>query len=205
MKAFELIQKDFGISPVAMHLHKVIPTGAGLGGGSSDAAHTLRLLNEVFELNLSINTLQKYAQQLGSDCAFFLQDQPMLGLERGDRLEEIRINLRGKFLVLLKPSVHVSTADAYQGVSPQKPTIHLKTFLESNPLLLWRIPIKNDFEPSVFVKYPIISDYKNKLYQAGAIYASMSGSGSSIFGIFDEAFDASATFPVDLLWSGVLS
>jgi 4-diphosphocytidyl-2-C-methyl-D-erythritol kinase len=205
VKAFELIQKDFGISPVAMHLHKVIPTGAGLGGGSSDAAHTLRLLNEVFELNLSINTLQKYAQQLGSDCSFFLQDQPMLGLERGDRLEEIRINLRGKFLVLLKPSVHVSTAGAYRGVTPSKSNMDLKNFLSTNSPSDWKEVIKNDFEPSVFIQHPIIGDYKNKLYQVGATYASMSGSGSSIFGIFDEAFDASATFPVDLMWSGVLS
>jgi 4-diphosphocytidyl-2-C-methyl-D-erythritol kinase len=204
VKAYELVQRDFNIGPVAIHLHKVIPTGAGLGGGSSDAAYTLRLLNDVFELRLPPEALQRYAQQLGSDCAFFVQDQPKLGLGRGEILEDIHLTLKNKFLVLLKPSMHVSTADAYRGVVPQRPAINLRTLLESNPLVQWRNYLKNDFEPSVFASHPIIRDYKNKLYQAGAVYASMSGSGSSVFGVFDSPFDATAKFPVDLLWSGIL-
>lgn len=186
LKAYQLIKKDFDIAPVNIHLHKIIPTGAGLGGGSSDAAFTLRMLNEIFKLNLSITQLLSYASQLGSDCAFFIQDKPMLGEGRGEVLSEIKVDLKGKFLMLIKPDVHVSTAAAYASVKPEKPSIKLKDVLEKNGVDTWRNLLKNDFENSVFEIHPLIRKIKEELYAAGAQYASMSGSGSAVFGIFES-------------------
>lgn len=202
LRAYELVKKDFDLDPVAIHLHKVIPTGAGLGGGSSDAAHTLRLLNQVFELSLHKHQLQHYAQQLGSDCAFFMEDAPMLGTGRGEILSSIQLSLRGKYLVLLKPDVHVSTAEAYRGVKPMRSQPIVKDIIEQMPLKDWKKFLKNDFEASVFAAHPVIRRYKEQLYEQGAVYASMSGSGSSVFGIFDQAiaYDHPHT-----IWQGELS
>ncbi|HTJ52823.1 MAG TPA: 4-(cytidine 5'-diphospho)-2-C-methyl-D-erythritol kinase [Cyclobacteriaceae bacterium] len=185
LKAYYLIKKDFDIAPVKIHLHKIIPTGAGLGGGSSDAAFTLRMLNEIFKLNLSTTQLLSYASQLGSDCAFFIQDKPMLGEGRGEILSEIDVDLKGKFLVIVKPDVHVSTANAYAGVKPEVPSVRLKNVLEKRTHE-WRRSLKNDFEESVFIRYPEIKEIKEKLYSEDALYASMSGSGSAVFGIFEK-------------------
>lgn len=186
LKAYQLIKKDFDIASVKIHLHKIIPTGAGLGGGSSDAAFTLRMLNEIFKLNLSVTQLLSYASQLGSDCAFFIQDKPMMGEGRGEILSEIKVDLKGKFLVLMKPDVHVSTAAAYAGVKPMVPSLKLKDVLEQNSVDAWKSLVKNDFEKSVFKMYPLIREIKEELYAAGAQYASMSGSGSAVFGIFES-------------------
>lgn len=201
LKAYELLKSKYQLPPVAIRLHKVIPTGAGLGGGSSDAAHTLRLLNKLFNLQLTTAQLKDYAQQLGSDCAFFIEDKPMLGLGRGEILEPIQLSLKGKFLVLLKPDVHVSTAEAYRGVKPRASNPSVKEIIENVPLADWKNVLKNDFEASVFESHPIISHYKEKLYAAGAIYACMSGSGSSMYGIFHKPFDFKGE---DLIWSGSL-
>jgi 4-diphosphocytidyl-2-C-methyl-D-erythritol kinase len=184
VKAYHLIKKDFDVAPVKIHLHKIIPTGAGLGGGSSDAAFTLRALNEIFKLNLSTAQLLSYASQLGSDCAFFIQDRPMLGEGRGEVLSPIEVDLKGKFLVIVKPDVHVSTAAAYAGVKPEVPSVKLKDVLEKNPVHKWKDLLKNDFEKSVFEVHPVIQEIKDDLYAEGALYASMSGSGSAVFGIF---------------------
>jgi 4-diphosphocytidyl-2-C-methyl-D-erythritol kinase len=202
LRAYELLQKDFSIPPVEIHLHKVIPTGAGLGGGSSDAAHTLRLLNEIFSLDLTPVQLTLYAQQLGSDCAFFIEDEVRLGKGRGEVLEPIHLNLKDTFLVLLKPDVHVSTVEAYRDVLPKPANTSVRHILENTSLSQWKELLKNDFEASVFKTHPVIEQCKNALYEHGAIYASMSGSGSSVFGIFDgpvNYVDANHT------WSGVLS
>lgn len=201
LKAYELLKSTYKLPPVEIRLHKVIPTGAGLGGGSADAAHTLRLLNKLFNLQLSISQLQDYAQQLGSDCAFFIEDKPMLGLGRGELLEPIQLSLKGKFLVLLKPNVHVSTAEAYKGVKPTRSQPSVREIVENTPIEKWRNLLKNDFEESVFKAHPIISEYKEKLYAAGALYACMSGSGSSVFGIFEKPFNFTGE---DLVWSGLL-
>lgn len=202
LKAYHLLEQDFSLSPVAIHLHKVIPTGAGLGGGSADAAYTLRLLNSLFELSLSKTQLQHYAQQLGSDCAFFLEDEAMLGTGRGELLQPIKLSLKGKYLVLLKPPIHVSTAEAYQGVKPQVCTPSIATVVEQMAIDEWKNFLKNDFELSVFEHYPKIASYKAMLYEQGAIYASMSGSGSSVFGIFDQAIQIRSS---DVIWSGYLT
>ncbi len=206
IRAYELLEKDFSLPPVEIHLHKVIPTGAGLGGGSSDAAYTLRLLHTVFELGLSSTQLINYARQVGSDCAFFIEDDVKLGTGRGEILESMHISLKGKYLVLLKPDVHVSTAEAYQGIVPSTPKRSVKEVLETTPISEWRNFVKNDFEESVFKKYPIITRYKKSLYDAGAVYASMSGSGSSVFGIFDKPpMNAQQLLLKDVIWSGLLT
>lgn len=202
LRVYDLLSKDFSITPVEIHLHKVIPTGAGLGGGSSNAAYTLRLLNEIFNLKLNTVQLKEYAQQLGSDCAFFIEDEVRFGTGRGEILEPIQVSLKDKFLILLKPDVHVSTAEAYRGVLPQPANTSVRHILENTSLPQWKELLKNDFEPSVFKAHPVIEQCKNALYEHGAIYASMSGSGSSVFGIFDGPVNYVDT---NLIWSGVLS
>jgi 4-diphosphocytidyl-2-C-methyl-D-erythritol kinase len=204
LKAYSLLKKDFDLPPVKIHLHKIIPTGAGLGGGSSDAASTLRLLNAIFELNISAANLMSYAASVGSDCAFFIHDKPMLGLGRGEVLTEIDIRLKGKFLMLVNPQIHVATAEAFATVKPNKPEFSLQHVLTTHALNDWKDAVKNDFEESVFEKHPEIKNIKEKMYSLGAIYASMSGSGSSVFGIFDSPIEAEKNFSGQTKWSGIL-
>jgi 4-diphosphocytidyl-2-C-methyl-D-erythritol kinase len=204
IKAYRLLQRDFNLMPIQMHLHKVIPTGGGLGGGSSDAAFALRVLNSVFNLQLSTKQLQNYASQLGSDCSFFVQDKPMLGSGRGEILFGTLLSLKGMFLVLVKPDIHVATAEAYAGVKPQHPVTSLSEIL-SLPIAEWNGILVNDFEESVFQKYPAIAAIKQELYNQGAVYASMSGSGASVFGIFNSPVDLKEYFPGMTYWTGVLS
>ena len=203
VKAYQLLAAQFSLPPVAIHLHKMIPMGAGLGGGSSDAAHVIRTLNEIFELNLSQEIMMQLAASIGSDTAFFIQDNPMIGKGRGEILTSLTVNLKGKFLVLVNPAIHVSTADAYANVKPREPEVALADIL-SLPLTEWKDLLKNDFENSVFGKFPQIGDLKEKLYSLGATYASMSGSGATVFGIFEKEFDAPKTIPDTMVWSAIL-
>lgn len=202
VKAYNMLKEDFDIGPVKLHLHKIIPSGAGLGGGSSDAAYTLRMLNQKFLLNLSQQKLMEYAARLGSDCAFFIQDHAMIGKGRGEILEPIGLSLRGKFLVIVKPDIHVSTADAFAGISP-KPSVHRIEDLVKQPIQQWEENLVNDFETSVFRKYPAIKLIKDKLYNLGAVYAAMSGSGSSVVGIFDAEVNMNNAFTDATVWSGL--
>jgi 4-diphosphocytidyl-2-C-methyl-D-erythritol kinase len=204
LKAYGLFKKDFDLPPVHIHLHKLLPTGAGLGGGSSDAAFTLRTLDEIFNLNLSAVKLSKYASILGSDCAFFIQDDAMIGTARGEVLSPIKLSLKGKFIVLVKPEIHVATSEAYSGVIPNKASQSVRKTLVETSLAEWKDFLVNDFEASVFKTYPGIKELKDKLYQRGAVYSSMSGSGSSVFGIFDHAIDLKADFTGMTCWSGAL-
>lgn len=203
LKAYALLKKDFALKPVKIHLHKIIPMGAGLGGGSSDAAYTLRMLNDIFDLKLSSERLQQYAAQLGSDCSFFINNKPMLGTGRGEILSQISLDLKGKFIVIVKPEVHVSTAEAYAGIIPHQSTLNLAEFLETKPLPLWKENIINDFEDSVFKNHPEIQHVKEKLYSHGAVYAAMSGSGSSVFGLFDQEVNFKNDFGFTY-WGGFL-
>jgi 4-diphosphocytidyl-2-C-methyl-D-erythritol kinase len=203
VRAYELMAKQQGLPPVHIHLHKVIPTGAGLGGGSSDAAYTLRLLNARCSLNLADELLMEYAAQLGSDCAFFCQDKPMMGSGRGEVLSPAAVSLKGYFLVLIKPPVHVSTAEAYAGITPREPVVDLSAALNA-PITRWRDLLTNDFEPSVFSRYPVIGEIKKRCYAAGAVYASMSGSGASVFAIFDRQISLADEFTYAWYWSGWL-
>jgi 4-diphosphocytidyl-2-C-methyl-D-erythritol kinase len=204
IRAYHLLRKDFDIPSVRIHLHKIIPTGAGLGGGSSDAAFTLRTLNEIFELKLSVEQIKSYAAQLGSDCSFFVQDGAMVGSGRGEILESIDLSLAGKFLVIVKPEIHVSTAEAYAGVRPATPDLSIANILKTFPEARWKEVLKNDFEASVFQKHPAIRSIKEKLYASGATYASMSGSGSSVFGIFESEVNLRNEFPDNIFWAGKL-
>lgn len=201
MKAYKLLQQDFDLPPVHIHLHKAIPTGAGLGGGSSDAAHVLRMLNTMFNLNIDIEKLKHYALQLGSDCPFFITDNPMLGSGRGEVLEPVPADLTGKFIVMIKPNVHVSTREAYAGVTPSGKTGTVKNVLLNVPLKNWREQLHNDFENSVFQGHPQIGSIKQKLYEHGALYASMSGSGSTVFGLFEKPVVLQQHFPNVTYWS----
>ena len=203
LRAYQLLAKDFAVGNVKMHLHKIIPMGAGLGGGSSDAAFTLRGLNTVFDLKISIEQQKRYASKIGSDCSFFVEDTPMIGTGRGEILSPISVHLTGHYLVLIKPEVHISTADAYSGMAPQKNEFSVEEILKL-PLTAWRGNLKNDFEKSIFEKYPLISRLKEKMYSLGAAYASMSGSGSSVFGIFEKPVDLKKDFSDCVYWSGEL-
>jgi 4-diphosphocytidyl-2-C-methyl-D-erythritol kinase len=184
VKAFKLLQHDFGIAAVHMHLHKQIPIGAGLGGGSSDAAFVLKGLNQLFQLDLSTPALENYAALLGSDCPFFITNKPALASGRGEVLQTYALDLAGLTLVLVKPPISVGTAEAYSAVKPNPIGESLASILQK-PIRNWQNELKNDFEDSVFPKYPIIREIKSFLYKHGAIYASMSGSGSSVFGLFE--------------------
>lgn len=184
IKAYELVKSDHELPPLNIHLHKHIPIGAGLGGGSADAAFFIKLLNQQFGLNLSVGTMQNYARQLGADCAFFIENKPVYAFEKGDQFEPVALDLGNYIIVLVMPPVHVSTADAYSGVQPGATTESLQELINL-PVVQWKSRIKNDFEKSVIGKYPLIGEVKQLLYEAGALYASMSGSGASVFGIFE--------------------
>jgi len=185
MKAYLLLQKDFGLPALKIHLHKQIPFGAGLGGGSSDAAFMLRLLNQTFDLQLSQEKLLEYAAVLGSDCPFFILNKPVFATGRGEIMSEINLNVKGLYLLLVKPPLEVSTVSAFQSVVPQRPVVSLSELINL-PVQDWKNNIKNQFESSVFPQYPEIAGIKNQLYDQGAVYASMSGSGSCVFGLFNE-------------------
>jgi 4-diphosphocytidyl-2-C-methyl-D-erythritol kinase len=202
VRAYHLLQKDFNLKPVKIHLHKIIPTGAGLGGGSSDAAYTLRVLNDLFSLGIAQQKLMDYAAVLGSDCAYFVQDEPMIGTGRGEILKAIPLSLADKFLVVIKPDIHVSTADAFGGIIPKPSTPSVEEILLNYPVQRWKDLLRNDFEETIFRKFPDISSIKEKLYSSGAIYASMSGTGSGVFGIFEGAIDVKDKFPAATVWSG---
>jgi 4-diphosphocytidyl-2-C-methyl-D-erythritol kinase len=203
LKAYHLLKKDFNLPPVHIHLHKIIPIGAGLGGGSSDAAFTLKNLNTQFELSLTDDQLIEYARQLGSDCAFFIKNNPVLAKEKGDVFEEIELDLYDKKIILIYPKIHVSTADAYGGVQPGKPEKNVGEIL-SQPLVNWKDLLKNDFEDTIFPKYPEIRKVKESLYESGAVYASMSGSGSAVFGIFENDIDDKIFKETYMVWKGEL-
>jgi 4-diphosphocytidyl-2-C-methyl-D-erythritol kinase len=204
LKAYALLKREFDLPPVKIHLHKILPTGAGLGGGSADAAHTLRLLNAVFSLDLSVNQLRSFAAKLGSDCAFFIEDRPMLGKGRGEILREIEILLKGKFIVLVNPGIHVSTAEAYAGVKPALHKKKVEDVIREGISPLWQTELINDFETSVFKAHPQIQTIKESLLALGAFYASMSGSGSTVFGLFNQPVKLKENFRGMMYWSGML-
>lgn len=204
VKAYHLIAEKFTIPSIKMHLHKTIPVGAGLGGGSADAAFVLIMLNKIFNLKLTTEQLQEFASQLGSDCAFFIRNKPVFATGRGDQFEEIKLDLKNYFIVIVKPKVHVSTAEAYSHATPAKPAASLKELIKL-PVAKWKENIHNDFEKTIFEKFTIIKNIKANLYKYGAVYASMSGSGSSVFGIFTEEKKIDHSFRNCTVWSGKLN
>jgi len=185
-KAYHLLKQDYPeLAPINMHLHKAIPMGAGLGGGSADGAFTLKLLNEKFQLKLSPYQLINYALQLGSDCPFFINNKPCFAWSRGEMMEDIKLDLSNYSIVIINPGVHVNTGWAFGQITPQQPAADLKELI-AQPIETWKGSVVNDFEAAVIHTHPVIGSIKNSLYNNGAKYASMSGSGSTVFGIFSK-------------------
>ena len=185
MRAYRMLEAQYGLPPVEIHLYKHIPDGAGLGGGSSDAAHALMMLNTMFDLNLSAADLAARAVKLGADCAFFIYNRPMLATGIGDVFSPVEVDIKGKFLLLVKPPMGVDTRTAYSRVVPAVPSVKLDEVI-AGPVSSWDGLLVNDFEPSVFAALPQLWLIKAQLLDAGAQYAAMSGSGSTVFGIFDN-------------------
>lgn len=199
VKAFHLLKKYFPQLPnVQMHLHKAIPMGAGLGGGSADGAFALKLLDKKFDLLLSEKQLMNYALQLGSDCPFFILNKPCYAKGRGEILEQLDLDLSAFKIVIIHPNIHISTAWAFSQLSGrlQQPDNYkrIKEVIKQ-PIRTWKEELKNDFEEAVFIQHPEIKNIKAALYKAGAIYASMSGSGSVVYGIFEKDKRLSFSFP----------
>ena len=201
-KAWLLLNRKYNIPPVQMHLHKMIPLGAGLGGGSSDAAFALRLLDNLFCLNLSRQELSEFATELGMDCPFFIHNKPMLATSKGEVLQEIDLNLSGYYLVIVKPALHISTAKAYSLITPHKRSISILNQV-MEPVSQWKNFLTNDFEEALIELHPEIGTIKSNLYTQGAIYASMSGSGSAVFGLFDNK-PPQVSFPHCVVFSTLL-
>lgn len=185
-KAYQLLKKDFPtLPPVAIHLHKNIPAGAGLGGGSSDGAFTLNLLNKKFNLGISREKLFDYALQLGSDCPFFILNKPCIAKGRGEILKEISLDISAYKIVIINPGIHISTAKAFQNISPSQNDTVVENII-FKPVTEWKNLLVNDFERTVFNECPEIGKIKDTLYNQGALYASMSGSGSTVYALFDK-------------------
>ncbi|MDR0206438.1 MAG: 4-(cytidine 5'-diphospho)-2-C-methyl-D-erythritol kinase [Bacteroidales bacterium] len=183
VKAYRLLQKEYNLPPVNIALHKKIPSGSGLGGGSANAATTLVILNELFSINLSTKQLHHFATQLGSDTAFFLYNTPMYATGKGDIFETICLDLSKYKIVIIAPNISISTKDAYNAIIPKKTKSDIKQIINL-PIEKWKNHLVNDFEKVTFKQYPSLRKIKNDFYEKGAVYASMSGSGSAIFGIF---------------------
>jgi 4-diphosphocytidyl-2-C-methyl-D-erythritol kinase len=204
LKAYHLIAQDYSLPRIKVHLHKHIPIGAGLGGGSSDAAFFIRLLNNKFELGLSWGEMHHYARQLGSDCSFFISNKPAFAEGKGDQYESLNLNMSGYHFVLVYPNIHINTAKAYSGTKPGIPARSLEEDIIHVPVDQWKQFIHNDFEDSIFPQFPEIKALKEKLYSAGAIYAAMSGSGSTLYGIFKNKTDLKNKFGNCFVFEGEL-
>lgn len=188
VRAYRLLAADYPLPSVDIYLHKHIPTGAGLGGGSADASYMLRMLNEMFTLGISTERLEAYAAQLGADCPFFITCTPVYATGIGNEFHPITLDLSGLHIVIVKPEVFVSTKEAYSMVHPEKPAVTLDKKIAA-PISEWRESISNDFEKGIFALHPELQGIKDKLYELGAVYAAMSGSGSALFGLFAEPIE----------------
>lgn len=203
VKAYKLLAADYGLPSVRIHLHKIIPFGAGLGGGSADAAYMLKALNVFFGLHLNEAKLLEYAVVLGSDCAFFILDRPVFACGKGEIMQPLDLSLADYQLVLAKPSFGVSTIEAYAGIRPKLADYDLRQ-LGQLSVREWRGVVRNDFEETVFQKHPFLYEMKQKLYANGAEFASMTGSGSGVFGLFGKDKEINIDFPDCFFWKGNL-
>ena len=201
-KAYHILQKNYDLPGIKLFLHKSIPTGAGLGGGSSDGAMTIVILNQLFNLEMSVIEMDNYALQLGSDCAFFIESEPCFVQGRGEDLLKINNILKDLFLVVINPGIHVKTSNAYSNLQPKKAENKIFDIVTKSPIDKWKDMLRNDFEPYVFEFHPAVKTIKEKLYAHGAIYSSMSGSGSSVYGIFEKETDLKNIFQNYFYWSG---
>jgi len=199
VQAFELMKEHFNIPSVEIHLKKSIPMGSGLGGGSSDGAYTLKALNHLFHLDLKTDQMKAFASRLGSDCTFFIESIPSFARGRGEVLEAVKVNLSGFYLLVVVPPVHVSTAEAYAMIQPSAPKASVRQIVNL-PIDQWKGRLINDFEGAVCRKFPVIGQIRELLYQRGAVYASMSGSGSAVYGLFNEIPAVESLFPGCFVW-----
>lgn len=201
-KTYKLLSQDFVLPPVRIILLKNIPMGAGLGGGSADVAFLIKMLNMYCKLGLNSEQMQAYASRLGSDCAFFIENTPKICFAKGDAFLPTDLNLKGKKIMIVYPRFAISTAEAYKGIKPKPITFDLQQVIGGSPIQEWKECLKNQFEEHLFEKYPILAEIKAQLYVQGALYASMTGSGSAIYGIFDslpKAFPHAEKF---WIWKG---
>lgn len=203
VKALDLLKSRYEIPELEVHLLKAIPFGAGLGGGSADAAFMLKLLNDYCGLHIPEDNLEELAASIGADCPFFIRNTPVFASGTGNIFEPIALSLADYHLCLVKPDIAVSTPEAYSMVTPAVPSISLKE-IARKPIEEWKSLMINDFETSVFPKHLEIAKIKERLYEKGAVYASMSGSGSSVFGLFKEATSLKEEFPGCFVWEGAL-
>ena len=202
IKTIKRIRKTYPIPYLKIHLHKVIPLGAGLGGGSSDAANLLRIINRCFNLSIPAGRLKSIALELGSDCPFFIDGTPAYATGRGEILEPVGDVLSGYYLVLLNPGIGINTREAYQSCHPQKPTISLNAIIKK-PIAEWKNLMVNDFEEFAFSKHPVISTIKNEMYNSGALFSLMSGSGSSVYGVFQKKPEIPGKLKKFVIWEGL--
>lgn len=204
VRAYHLLKDDFpGLPPVTVHLHKAIPTQAGMGGGSSDCAYMIRLLNEQFRLGLTTEQMQQYAARLGADCAFFILAQPAYAEGIGERLEPIALDLSRYHIGVVRPDIPVPTKEAFSLIRPHRPQKNCRDIV-MQPVETWRDELVNDFEQSVFALHPEIGAIKEQLYRLGAVYAAMSGSGSAVFGLFRDPLKLNTEFPGMYTYCGTL-
>ena len=185
-KAFDLLSQHYRLNPIQVQLHKIVPMGAGLGGGSADASAMLLMLNDLFELNIRQNELLDHAKSLGADCPFFIINKPALVTGVGENIDPLDPDLGGKKVLIVYPEIHINTSEAFQNIKPEVPAESLRSIIQDYPIEEWKDHIKNDFEDYVFISHPQIAEIKKQMYEMGAIYASLSGSGSAVYGIFNE-------------------
>jgi 4-diphosphocytidyl-2-C-methyl-D-erythritol kinase len=205
VKAYNLVKKKYDIGPVKIVLSKKIPHGAGLGGGSADAAFTLKMLNDFFQLNISVEELQLLSSELGSDCSFFIDNKPIFAFGKGEKFKSISVDLKGYEIIIIKPKISVNTAEAYKWIKPFKREISISEVVEKFDITQWKHLLINDFEKPVFIKYPELEKIKQSLYELGAIYSAMSGSGSAIYGISKQFATIQKTdFNDCFFWKGAL-
>ena len=202
LKAYDLLRKDFDVPNIKIHLHKHIPIGAGLGGGSADAAFFIKLIDSKFNLGLSVEKMQDYCRLLGADCAFFVENKPVFAVNKGDVFEPVALDLSAYCIALVMPPVHVSTAEAYSGVKPKQAQQSLKELIRL-PVEEWQGKITNGFEEHILKNHKEIQKVKNSFLEAGALFALMSGSGASVYGIFKEPVDLSYLEKENLVFNGI--
>lgn len=202
-KAFQLLHTQFRLPPTALFLHKNIPTGAGLGGGSSDGSFTLKLINQIYKLGIENSRLKEFAAMLGSDCPFFIDNAPAYVGGRGTDIRLIPLTLHGYHITIINPRIHVSTQEAYSMITPQTPKYNLLEALQQ-PVPRWKEIIVNDFERPLSAKYPELLEIKTQLYDAGAKYASMTGSGSSFYALSTKQLTLPAKLKSNFCWQGIL-
>lgn len=203
LRAYREVAARYNIAAVHIHLHKQIPTGAGLGGGSADSAFTIRMLDAIFGLSLTDVEMEAIALKVGSDCPFFIKNRPVIATGRGEVMEPLNLNLSGYFLAIAKPSFGISTAEAYSLIEPVKGRISLKEKL-SLPVEQWQFAVENDFEKPLMKRYPEIYRIKRELYESGALFAQMTGSGSAVYGIFRKKPELAPFANSVLIYSGLI-